>query len=323
MVARYGRTIAAAVAAVVALNAGIAVADAATAPVGHPRIVAHFSLSAGQTPEDMALGPDATVDVSFAKADQVAQVTPGGHVQILGQLPASGNCPVIGIPVSAGIARARDGAIYVVDCTGNADTGVWRVREGAAPVQIARLPADSFPNDMALDDQTGDLYIADSVLGVVWRVPAQGGSPSVWAAGPALQRVSFFGANGIAVHDHAVWVSNSDQGTIVEIPIRADGGVSTFRPVVTGLAGGVDNFTVLGPGDIILAALDQSNQVVLIKPGDVPQVVLTAHDGLSSPTDVAVRHDTMYVTSAAYFTPPADPNLLTAHLGLISRSGDA
>jgi len=142
--------------------------------VSHPRIVARFSLSAGQTPEDIALEPDGAVDVSFAKADQVARVTPGGHVDVLGQLPASGTCPVIGVPVSAGIARDSDGAIYAVNCTGNADTGVWRIREGSAPVQIARLPANSFPNDMALENQSGSLYIGDSLLGAVWKVPAKG-----------------------------------------------------------------------------------------------------------------------------------------------------
>ncbi len=312
MIRPYGRTVVAAAAAVAALSLARGAAAAATGPVSDPRIVAHFSLSAGQTPEDMVLEPDGAVDVSFAKADQVARVTPGGHVEIQGQLPATGNCPVIGIPVSAGIARASDGAIYIIDCTGNADTGVWRIAEGSAPVQIAQLPANSFPNDMALDNQTGNLYIADSLLGVVWKVPTNGGSPSVWAAGPALQRTSFFGANGITVHGHAVWVSNSDQGAIVGIPVRADGSAGTIRPVVTGLAGGVDNFMVLGQDDTILAALDQSNQVVLIRPGGHPQVVLTAADGLSSPTDVAVRHNTIYVTSAAYFT--SDPNLLAAHL---------
>src|SRR6266568_1756853 len=212
MIRRHGTTIAAA--AVVALSAGSSAAEAATAPVSHPRIIAHFSLSAGQTPEDIALEPDAAVDVSFAKADQVARVTRGGQVDVLGQLPASGSCPVIGFPISAGIALAGDGAIYVIDCTGNADTGVWRLQNGSAPAQIAQLPTNSFPNDMALDGQTGDLYITDSLLGVVWKVPTRGGGPSVWATGPALQRSSFFGANGIAVHDHAVWVSNSDQGTI-------------------------------------------------------------------------------------------------------------
>ena len=310
MIRMYMRTIVTATAA--ALIAGNGAAAAARAPVSHPRIVAHFTLSAGQTPEDIALEPDGAVDVSLAKADQVARVTPGGHIDVMGQLPKSGKCPQIGFPVSAGIARAGDGTIYVIDCTGNADTGVWRLRYGARPVQVAQLPADSFPNDMALDDRTGDLYIADSLLGVVWKAPTQGGAPSSWATGPALEKTSFFGANGIAVHDHAVWVSNTDQGTIVKIPIRADGHAGTIRPVVTGLAGGVDNFAVLNPDNTIVATLDQSNQVVLITPGGHPQAVLTAADGLSNPTDVTVRHHTIYISSAAYFT-FNDPNLLIAH----------
>jgi len=78
------------------------------------------------------------------------------------------------------------------------------------------------------------------------------------------------------VHAHAVWVSNSDQGTIAEIPIRADGSAGAMQPVVTRLAGGVDNFTVLGQQNMILAALDQSSQVVLIRPGADPRTVLTA-----------------------------------------------
>ncbi len=45
MIRRHGTTIAAA--AVVALSAGSGPAEAATAPVSHPRIIAHLSLSAG------------------------------------------------------------------------------------------------------------------------------------------------------------------------------------------------------------------------------------------------------------------------------------
>jgi hypothetical protein len=313
MINRFGKTAMLTAAAAVALVALGGAAGAATAPVSDPHIVAHFNLGAGQTPEDFALAPDGAVDVSFAYADQVTQVTGGGNTQILGQLPRTGACPVIKAPVSLGIARARNGTVYAVDCTGNADTGVWRLRPGYAPVQIAQLPADSFPHKMALDDQAGELYIADSLLGVVWRVPVGGGTPGIWARGPELQRTSVFGANGITLHDHAVWVSNTDQGTIVEIPIRADGSAGPIRTVVTGLAGEVDDFTVLSPDDTILAALNPSSQVVLIRPGAQPQVVLTAADGLSNPTDVAVQGGWIYVTSAAYFT-RNDPNLLVARL---------
>ncbi|MFD0574540.1 hypothetical protein ACFQ0T_41530 [Kitasatospora gansuensis] len=48
-------------------------------------------------------------------------------------------------------------------------------------------------------------------------------------------------------------------------------------------------------------------------PGGAPTVVLTQQDGLSNPTSVAVCGDTVYVTSAAFFT-LQDPNLLLARI---------
>jgi len=37
---------------------------------------------------------------------------------------------------------------------------------------------------------------------------------------------------------HAVWVSNTDQGTIMEVPIRRDGTGGGIRTAVAGLSGG-------------------------------------------------------------------------------------
>jgi sugar lactone lactonase YvrE len=204
--------------------------------------------------------------------------------------------------------------VYLVDCTGNSDTGVWRLHGLDPAFQIARLPQDSVPHGMALDPRTGNLYVADSALGVVWRIPSSGREATVWASGPALQKISLFGANGVTVHDNAVWVSNTDQGTIVDIPIHGDGTAGPIRPVVSGFPADIGSFTVVGHDNTILAALTRSNQVVLIRPGEQAQVLLTALDGLSNPTAVALRHHTLYVSDGAFFT-GADPNLLVAHLG--------
>lgn len=316
---RFGSLASAAATGIVMLVANGSAAAAASPPVSNPRIVAHFDLSAGQSPEDIALEPDGAADISMAKASSAVRVTLDGHTQLLGQLPRTGGCPYLGFPVSAGIARAQDGAVYLANCTGNADTGIWRLRRGAQPTQIAQLPASSFPNDMALDEHSGNLYLADSLLGVVWTVPTIGGTPKIWAAGPALARTSLFGPNGIDVHDHAVWVGNTDQGTILRIPINRDGSAGPIHTAVAGLTGAIDNFTVFGRDDTIIAAQALSNQVILIHPGAQPQVVLTAADGLSTPTDVALRHDTIYVSSFA-LPPLTDPNLLVAHLARVGAA---
>jgi sugar lactone lactonase YvrE len=54
-------------------------------------------------------------------------------------------------PATLGLARAHDGTLYVAECSGTSATGVWRLRPDSVPVQIAELPADGFPNGMAID----------------------------------------------------------------------------------------------------------------------------------------------------------------------------
>jgi hypothetical protein len=60
------------------------------------------------------------------------------------------------------LAGISTGVLYA---TGTPDlTGVWRLSPGRAPVRIAALPSTGLPNGLALNPQTGVLYIADSVL---------------------------------------------------------------------------------------------------------------------------------------------------------------
>ncbi|MCK9895399.1 hypothetical protein [Frankia sp. AgB32] len=91
-------------------------------------------------------------------------------------------------------------------------------------------------------------------LGVVWKVRRTGGVPVVWARGAELARVNLFGTNGITVHGRYVWVSNTDTGTIVKIPVGPDGSAGPIQTVASGIAGGLDNFTVFGR---LLAHLDR------------------------------------------------------------------
>ncbi|MFF8860836.1 hypothetical protein ACF08B_02180 [Streptomyces sp. NPDC015139] len=87
----------------------------------------------------------------------------------------------------------------------------------------------------------------------------------------------------------------------------------------TGLQG-IDDFTFTGRGGQLLATLNGTSQVALVKPGGGHSIVLTPADGLQNPTSVAVRGNTAYVTSAAYLT-AEDPNLI--RLRLESRAARA
>jgi hypothetical protein len=308
--------------AVAAVVAGVSAPTAAAAPpIAGTHILVHFDLASAQQPENVSAEPDGSVDLTFSRARQVARVNPAGVVRILATLPDPGTdvTPVLGAPFVTGIVRAHDGTLYVGYATGTADlTGIWRVTPAGSASRIVPLPADGLPNGLALDERAGQLYVADSVLGTVWRAPLCGGAPVAWASDPALRPAGFLGANGIKVHAGAVWVSNTDQGTVLRIPVRRDGSPGAVASAVTGLTG-PDDFAFAGRADDLLVALDAANEVAYVATGRPPAIVLTAQDGLSNPTSVAVRGTTVYVPSAAYLT-QQDPNLLTARLDIPRNS---
>ncbi len=313
---KFARNILVAAVAVASLAVGWpGPATAATAPLSHARVAEHFDPGAGRMPENIALDPDGGVDLAFSAARQIARVTEGGSVRVLATLPAPADggvhTPALGFPLVTGLVRDAHGTLYFLYATGTDDlTGVWRLTPGGAPERIAALPGDGLPNGLALD--SGRLYVTDSVRGVIWRVPAAGGDAALWAGGPELAPTGFLGANGLKVHNGAVWASNMDKGTVVRFPLRRDGTAGPAEIRADRLPG-VDDFAFVGHGDRILAALDQSDQVALVEPDGTHTIVLGAQDGLRNPTAVAVRGDTVYVTSAAYLT-GQDPNLLTARI---------
>ncbi|MFF0425979.1 hypothetical protein ACFYUJ_16410 [Streptomyces sp. NPDC004520] len=311
-------------AAVVTATAALTVLAAGPASAGDPtvsdpRVVAHFDAAAGERPENIALEPDGSADLTFSYARQVVRVTKEGVRTVLATLPevADPQTPNIGAAIVSGIARAHDGTLYVNYVTGTAETGVWRIPPGGGtPEQIAQFPADTFPNGLAIDEECGTLYTADSARGVVWSVPADGGEPTVWATGTALLPTTAlpFGANGLKLHDGAVWVSNSARSTLLRIPVEEDRTAGPIETRATGLTG-IDDFTFTGHGDTALAALILDSRLELVRPDGSHKTVLTAANGLRNPTSVAVRAKTLYVPSAAYYaTQNPDPNLLLARI---------
>lgn len=303
----------------------LGVVAAAPAPGTDPvvtaaRVLTHFDPAGRQTPENIALEPDGSADLTLALAGQIARVTPDGRTRVLATLPAVADpaTPLVHSAVVTGIARAHDGTLYVDYATGTSATGIWRLAPaGGAPQLIAALPADGLPNGLALDERRGVLYAADSAHGTVWSVPQAGGTATKWATGTALAPLSTpsasgFGANGVKVHRGAVWVSNTDRGTLLRLPVGPDGAAGPVETHATGLDG-IDDFAFPGQGRSVLAALNAGSKVVLVQPDGAATTVLTARDGLSNPTAVAVLGRTVYVPSGAYVT-RRDPNLLVARL---------
>ncbi|MFG2661717.1 hypothetical protein [Streptomyces sp. NPDC048425] len=309
-------------------------------PLSDARVVAHYTFNNAiqQTPESIVLEPDGTADMTLSLSRQVIHVTNrGASYTVRATLPAVSDphTPILGQAAVMGIARASDGTLYVNYATGTSETGIWRIRPGGTPTQIAQLPnpAKALPNGLALDERRHVLYVADTVGGVVWRVPQSGGRPKVWASGaklqPSLGAGLPAGPNGVQVHNGAVWVSNTTQGTLLRIPALGNGSSGKIQTRATGLDW-IDDFAFTGTGNTVLAALAAGNDIHTLPNGDTGSVVfvhtngrhntvLTHQDGLDTPTSVAVSpkgllRKTVYVTSGAYFSSMPDPNLLRARL---------
>ncbi|MER5392829.1 hypothetical protein [Saccharopolyspora sp. NPDC002686] len=292
-------------------------ADHPSTRLGDVRVLAHFDRAAGQAAESIALDPGGGAVIGMIPARQVVRVAQGGAVQVLATMPlppgGGGTTPVVGIPVVTGVARSDSGAVYFLYSAGQGGlTGIWQIRRSGEPRLVVPLPADTMPNALVIDGERDRFLVTDSTGGRIWQAPLRGGEASVWSADPALAPSGFFGANGLKVHDGAVWASNSDHGTIVRIPVTKGGGSGRAEVRATRLEG-IDDFDFTGRSTEILAAINQTSKLVRVGADGAQETLLDAEDGMQGTTAVAVRGNRAYVTNGANLA-GNDPNLMLAEL---------
>ncbi|HWG27455.1 hypothetical protein [Actinospica sp.] len=306
------RTAALATVTLIGLTAGLGTpAHAAdTVSITDPHEVAHFDVSTLRQPENLVLEPNGSVDLTFNRALEVARVSPDGSLTILASLPqdAAGNAIV------SGIVRMADGTLYV-NYNAGSQSGIWRIPpNGGTPRQVVAIPGAGWLNGLAYNPEQHALYATDSSLGLVWKISLADDTASIWAQGTQLQptTASGKGANGLKVQDGAVWVSNTTLGTLLRIPIERDGTAGTTSVAAQGITG-IDDFAFAPDGEVVAAQNAASEASIVNVQTGAHTIVLTAADGLSNPTSVAIRGNTVYIASGAYFT-RTDPNLLEGTL---------
>ncbi|QKZ16117.1 SMP-30/gluconolactonase/LRE family protein [Streptomyces chartreusis] len=314
--------LAAAIAAMAGILGPAPSASAATAHekpvVTHVKIAVAFDFEGGESAENITANPDGSLTVS-----QLG--TPVGKPPKLERISASGRRTVLVTGQAGdgilGNTRGPDGTLYFNVLSADASrSGVWALSPNGTPHRIAALPTDGLPNGLAIDPSGETLYVADSRKSTIWAVPTSGGTATEWltdvALAPAPTSSLPLGANGLRFHNDAVWVSNTDQGTLMRVPVTATGKAGRIR-VVTDDVVGIDDFNFLNAySDVVFAALNGPNEIEVVYPNGSTKTALTVRDGLGSPTAIAVRGTKLYITNAGF----AAPNIAKLLQGKINIS---
>jgi sugar lactone lactonase YvrE len=262
------------------------------------QVVSDFSSADGGLPEGLIIDKSGNMYVTVGYPfwfeipegfGEVWRIDTDGQITVLDAWP--------GGPSGAGLAVGPSGVLYYAyPNPPDPDTnGVYRL-DGQG--ERERLPGSeniALANGLALN-RKGDLYVSDSLLGAVWRIPHDGGAAEIWARHEFLAGcdVGGFGANGVALWKESLYVANTDMGLLTRVPILEDGRAG--EPEI--IAGDSDcdpsdelfsmDGLALDVHGNVFALLVLTSKLVRIDPVDGSHtVLLTAEDGLSNPASIA------------------------------------
>jgi sugar lactone lactonase YvrE len=207
------------------LTAFLLLVFASVLKAANVEVVASFSEQAGQNPEGLTIDKAGNTFLSMSGLGQLWRFPAGSTTStVFGSIPGIVTGQDFGL---LGLATDPMGNVYGAVQAANPDAnGVWRFdRTTGEATRVAGTSAIAIANGLAFDKR-GNLYVTDSRLGAIWRVP-RGESAEVWLQDPLLTGDGslglFLGANGIAFRHGLLYVTNTERRTLLTVPARTDG----------------------------------------------------------------------------------------------------
>lgn len=201
-----------------------------------PRVIATFPADGefGSFAESLAVARDGSLYASVtvwkdatSNVGKLYRISPNGRMHQIG--------PDLRVGILSGLAFGPDGYLYAGEIAfGPLDepAGVLRFGLDGSVSRVVNLPEGTFPNGLAF--RGGDLYIADSWSGAIWRAHPRAGHVETlatpWLQDPSLGVVTeggWEGVNGIAFRGSTLYAVNADAGTVVRIPLQRNGSAGT------------------------------------------------------------------------------------------------
>lgn len=290
-----------------------------------------FDASQGEFPEGVAVDKMGNVYVSLNPLGQVWKFTPTGERSLLVDF---------GSPGGLGLAVDAPGNVYLA--REGSDNGVYKINQNGEANLVPGTDAIVFPNSLTFDKR-GNLYITETFSfdapltefpgcdigagsffgpGGVWIVPRGGEAQLVLRhellTGLCLPNPIPFpiGANGIAHRQGNLYVTNSEKGMVLRIPVDGHGNAGTSQVLAT-VSDPIDpNF---GPpaldglaldvhGAMYVPVINQSRIVRITPNGATVEQLAGPGDGLDFPASVAFgtgrgERQSLFVTNFAIGPP--------------------
>ena len=238
--------------------------------------------------------------VTIPSHNRVDRVDPDGSQHTVAELPN---------PVT-GIATTGLGTFVLTGVIGGSGWRLVRVddADGGSAATVCDIPDLRLGNGLTWDGRR--LLAVDSALGHLVAIDPVAGTSAVWLAhellGPRERNTSIPGANGIAVHDGCVYVSNSERALQLRCPLNSHDPAGELEVVAEHLAG--DDFAI-DPSGRIYVATNVWHSVLRLDPDGHREDIAGLEQGVAGATSVAFdpRDPTaLYVTSTGgMLNPPA------------------
>lgn len=271
------------------------------------------------------MGDADTPIVGYALVAQLVIVTPDGGTQLFGQVgdagPAANSFTLGVITDDAGNVYTGVAAYPVLTDGGNVPPpGVYRFPpDGGTGTLFSSSPQMNFAN--GFDFIGSQLFVADS-YGYVLSISPDGGA-AVWSSDPLLAPdaaacdggvVLTVGANGIVSDSNNVYVTNTNFGRLIQIPIESDGSAGTATTIVNSCAlVGADGIVLDPTNDTFLVALNAQNAIARVAlDGGID--IVSSGSPLHTPASVLIDLDggarRLLITNATFFSGTGNPGLL-------------
>jgi len=286
-----------------------------------------FDRTRGQLPESIAINKAGDIFVTLAPIHTIMRVSLDGTASTFAVLPPG---------TTQGVTTDPEGNLYVLLNTALAQPSnvgqLWRISsDGATQTLLAAVNARDL-NALAFDDR-GNIYISDSFGSNIYRFD-KGGAISVWVHDPLLAPhpnptpcgIHPFdpGANGVAFNHGSLYVLNSTQATLIQIPVNPDGspGTPSIYASPTCHLFAADGLALDLRGNVYAATNIQKKIVRVAPDRSITTIAAAPADPLVFPSAIAFEtsfglQKHIYITNFA--GPGGTPGVVTMDVGIPGR----